>query len=78
MKTKDRDSIIKEENRLLMKKDKEFEKWWKVHFCDEQGNPLVFISLYKNTLDFKNYCKLAWEAGKEASMKRRRANGRKI
>jgi len=53
-----------------MKKDKEFERWWKVHFCDEQGKPLVFISIYKNTLDFKNYCKLAWEAGKEAGMKK--------
>jgi len=58
--------MIKEENRLLMKKDKAFEQWWKVHFCDEQGKPLVFISIYKNTLDFKNYCKLAWEASKEA------------
>jgi len=74
VKTKDRDSIIKEENRLLMKKDKAFELWWKENFCDKKGNPQVFISIYKNTLDFKNYCKLAWEAGKEASKKRRRAN----
>ena len=70
MKTKDRDSIIKEENRMLMKKDKAFERWWKENFCDKQGKPLVFISLYRNTLDFKNYCKLAWEASKEASMKK--------
>jgi len=54
-----------------MKKDKEFERWWKRNFCDKQGKPIVFISIYKNTLDFKNYCKLAWEASKEASMKRR-------
>jgi len=53
-----------------MKKDKAFERWWKRNFCDKQGKPLVFISIYKNTLDFKNYCKLAWEAGKEAGMKK--------
>ena len=53
-----------------MKKDKAFERWWKVHFCDKQGKPLVFISLYRNTLDFKNYCKLAWEeASKRAENK---------
>ena len=64
-----------------MKEDKEFEQWWKENFCDKQGKPLVFISLYKNTLDFKNYCKLAWEeASKRAENKwgrnalKRRAN----
>ena len=48
-----------------MKEDKEFEKWWKRNFCDKQGNPLMFISLYKNTLDFKNYCRMAWEEAKK-------------
>jgi len=48
-----------------MKEDKEFEKWWKRNFCDKQGNPQVFISLYKNTLDFKNYCRMAWEEAKK-------------
>ena len=62
MKAENRD---KEINRMLLKEDKEFEQWWKDNFCDEQGKPLVFISLYKNTLDFKNYCKLAWEEAKK-------------
>jgi len=37
-----------------------FEKWFRKNFCDSKGKPQVFISIYKNTLDFKNYCKMAW------------------
>ena len=45
MKTKDEDNKDREISKMLMKKDKEFEKWWKENFCDEQGKPLVFISV---------------------------------
>ena len=69
MKTKDEDNKDREISKMLMKKDKEFEQWWKENFCDEQGNPIVFISIYKNTLDFKNYCKLAWEEAKKRCQK---------
>jgi len=65
MKIKNKDDKNKEIRKMLMKKDKEFEKWWKENFCDKQGKPLVFISIYKNTLDFKNYCKLAWEEARK-------------
>ena len=53
-----------------MKENKEFEKWWKRNFCDKKGNPLVFIPIYKTTLDFKNYCKMAWEASKKKTLKK--------
>jgi len=65
MKTKDEENKDREISKILMKKDREFEQWWKENFCDEQGKPIVFISIYKNTLDFKNYCKLAWEEAKK-------------
>ena len=54
-----------------MKENKEFEKWWKRNFCDKKGNPLVFISIYKTTLDFKNYCKMAWEASRRKILKKK-------
>jgi len=69
MKTKDEENKDREISKMLMKKDKEFEQWWKENFCDRRGKPLVFISIYKNTLDFKNYCKLAWEEAKKRCQK---------
>jgi len=54
-----------------MKENKEFEKWWKRNFCDKKGNPLVFIPIYKTTLDFKNYCKMAWEASRRKILKKK-------
>jgi len=65
METKNRDRKNKEIRKMLMKKDEEFEQWWKENFCDSEGKPQVFISIYKNTLDFKNYCKLAWEEARK-------------
>ncbi len=69
MKTKDENSKDREISKMLMKKDKEFEQWWKKIFCDKQGNPIVFIPIYRTTQDFKNYCKLAWEEAKKRCQK---------
>jgi len=69
MKTKNKDDKDKEIRKMLMKKDEEFEKWWKENFCDKQGKPLIFIPLYRTTMDFKNYCKLAWEEAKKRCQK---------
>jgi len=52
-----------------MGEDKAFEKWWQRNFCDKKGNPLVFIPLYRTALDFKNYCKMAWNASKRTKGK---------
>ena len=65
METKSRDRKNKEINRMLLKEDKEFEQWFKENFCDSKGEPLTFIPIFRNSLDFKNYCKLAWEEAKK-------------
>ncbi len=71
LKTKSRDRKNREIRRMLMKKDEEFEQWFKENFCDSEGKPLIFISIYKNVLDFKNYCKLAWEANKRITLRKK-------
>ena len=52
-----------------MKEDKAFEKWFRKNFYF-RGKPMLFIPIYRNSLDFKNDCKLAWEeASKRAENK---------